>query len=435
MEAIIPQHGDGLVEERVEKVSVKSIHDPVTHTDMAVYFGRGLHFRCTLHLPALINLREELQGKEVLVATGIGTSKRDAIAVACLDAVSKLYLNNILDDHLIIQGRCRPARNRPILGHWLKKKDLTPVTDYLRELPTCFTVGSKIFYDTKDDEESEEKTDVTPDLIDAYLYVFELDSHDSPETRKLGPIGLLLPQKIPPSALANAVLPALPPCLPDLDKAHGTSRLRFCQKLQVSQESVYKLKKFQLALFDLLRMRGKPLGCSFDEAAFSNFFNRNKYSSPTAKPSKPPPPNVSEGLPDLSLGASATSDEQQKGTDQDNAAEGGEETEEKKEFVVDWSIQKNWLCVPVTEAGIEWASVERATENEKGGTPLRHVIRRMETDGVDTIPADVVVQKYTNPFMFFVSVAFTTEEEIERLAKEDETREEDDERANPQVGF
>ena len=90
---------------------------------------------------------------------------------------------------------------------------------------------------------------------------------------------------------------------------------------------------------------------------------------------------------------------------------------------------------PGGEEGIEWASVERATETEKGGTPLRLVIRRMEEDGVDAIPADVVVQKYTNPFMFFVSVAFTTEEEIERLAKEDETREEDDERANPQVGF
>ena len=466
----MPEHGDGLAEERVEELSVQGSEDPVTSTEMAVYFGRGLRFRCTLRLPALNNLPEELQGKELLVATGTGTSKKEAIAVACLDAISKLYLNGILDDNLVIYGRCRPARHRPLFGHWLKKRDLTPVNDYLRELPTCFTDGAKIFYDTETEADANEaNSEETPESIDAYLYSFELQSHDTSEACRIGSIGILLPKEMPSWYLAQAVLPALPAHLPELARIEGTSRLCFRKKLQLTKSSLFRLKKFQLALFDLLRMRGKPLGCAFDEVAFANFFDPEKYSSPCVKPTKPPP---SEGgadakvLPGLSLGPAALDaakgsgnvdvNDTNKSEDVSTTAETKEkvsidsevnstesknqdgdkeekEEEEEKEFVVDWSIQKNWLWVPIMEAGIEWASVDRAIETEKGGVPLRKVIRRLKDDGADDIPSDIVVHKYTNPFMFYVSVRFTTQEEIAQLAKEDEAMQEDDESANPQV--
>ena len=471
----MPEHGDGLAEERVEELSVQGAEDPVTSTEMAVYFGRGLQFRCTLRLPALNNLPEELQGKELLLAIGTGTSKKEAIAVACLDAISKLYLNRILDDNLVIYGRCRPARNRPLFGHWLKKKDLTPVNNYLRELPTCFTDGSKIFYETDNEgDANEENTKATPELIDAYLYSFELQSHDTSEACRIGPIGILLPKEMPPWYLEQAVVPALPAHLPELSRIEGTSRLRFRKKLQLKKSSLFRLKKFQLALFDLLRMRGKPLGCSFDEVAFANFFDPEKYSSPCVKPTAKPPPSEggadAELLPDLSLGPSAaldgsnvakssgnvdakdanknndvntTAEQKEKTTigSEANATEGKTQDADKegkegnKEFVIDWSIQKNWLCVPITQAGIEWTSVDRAIETEKGGVPLRKVIRRLKEDGTDEIPSDVVVHKYTNPFMFYVSVGFTTKEEIAQLAKEDEAIQEDDESANPQVVY
>ena len=175
---------------------------------------RERSFVCRLKLPPLNDIMNYTgECMDAISVEGKGKSRRIAEYRACLNALTALHERKILDDHLTVVGRGCPSNND--LHHApMNRGRAMPVYRITRRLPPYFAQGQgrkrKVYPSSQQQ---------SPRL---WLYGFVPCGETDSETQKLGkrkkgrrknmgPVGLLLPHRIPKEELARLCTDFYPP--------------------------------------------------------------------------------------------------------------------------------------------------------------------------------------------------------------------------------